>query len=124
MVHGNAARDEGRGEMGISPWENRRKRLENLVPPNSRALGGQGSGNSRCRPAPQAGGDEDVGKSIAAGVAAEVPGGVGRSLGQQQRKSFFQRGETRKQITFGAGKEKPWDTFLYSRPLGAVVLKF
>ena len=70
VVHGNAARDKRRGEMGISPWENRRKRLENLVPAMSHALGEQRSGSGPCCPARRAAGEEDDGDSSTAGLAA------------------------------------------------------
>ena len=55
--------------MSLSPWENRRKRPENLIPATSHALGEQRAANSPCHPAQWAEGEEDDGSSTA-GLAA------------------------------------------------------
>lgn len=93
-------------EKWKSPLENRRKRLENLIPPPSHTLGEQRSANSPCHPARVSWGrEEDVGNSSTAGLAASGARGGGRRLGQQHGESFLCR--SMKGNFSGAKKERP-----------------
>lgn len=104
-------------EKWESPLENRRKRLENLIPPTSHTRGEQVSKQSMpSSPVSWGvvgkGGDEDVGNSSTDGLAAEVEGGGwGSNIGE----AFF--ADLRKETIFGARKERPWGTFLFPQVL-------